>query len=230
VEDHLCFTSLDTVALAAVADPLDEFGSLVELLGGLPSQIRLPSYLYNYRLSDGTRVSWGYLGASPGRVYIYLSPSKTRFALLSQLLRALSSVGVQRCDIAIDYLGRDIQNYELHCPRLGLAYYKLSREAYPRSVSFGEGSSHRRLAGYNKLEKCRVDHIREMRIVDVHGLVHQIPVWRYLEDEVGWMRLEARVKGHWILDRAIPRPGVFDDLIGVAPLLLTPHIQTATAV
>lgn len=215
MDDHLCLVSLDTVALSAVAEPPDDIQHLVEHLGGLPSQIILSSYAYNYRLSDGTRVAWGYLGADPGRVYIYLSPSKTQFALLSRLLCLLRNVGVRRCDIAIDYLGCSVQDYEFHCSRLGLSRHMLARNEFPHSLTLGEGSSHRRLAIYDKLEKCRADHIREARVVDVHGAVHRIPISGHVQDDRGWLRVEARLRGRWLLDDAIPRPGAFDDLIAI---------------
>lgn len=215
MEGHLCLVSLDTVALSAVAEPPDNIQALVEHLGGRPSQIILSSYSYNYRLPDGTRVAWEYLGADPRRVYIYLSPSKTQFALLSQLLRLLRDVGVRRCDIAIDYLGCNVQDYEFHCSRLGLSRHTLSHNKFPHSLTLGEGSSHRRLAIYDKLEKCRVDHVQEARIVDVHGAIHRIPISEYLEGDREWLRVEARLRGRWLLDGAVPRPGAFDDLIAI---------------
>lgn len=213
MEDRLCCVSLDTVALRATVDRQDDIQRLVEQLGGLPSHIVLTSYVYNYSLRDGTRVSWGYCGGDTGRVYIYLSPSRTQFALLSQLLRLLRNVGVQRCDIAIDYFGYDIQGYEFHCSLLGLSRHDLAHNAFPHSYTLGSGRSHRRYAIYDKREKCRADHIHEACVVDVHGQVHLVPVWRYLEDGTPWFRVEARLRGRWILDCAIPRPGVFDDLI-----------------
>lgn len=210
-----CFIGLDTVAMTAVADPPDNIQPHVERLGGLPSPINLTSYAYTYRFSDGTRVSWGYLGADSGRVHIYLSPSKANFGLLSQLLHLFSDVGIQRCDIAIDYLGYDIQEHEFHCSRLGLSRHMFARNEFPHSYTLGEGGSHRRFAIYDKVEKCRVDHVRVARVVDVHGAVHLVPVWEYLEHNRGWLRVEVRLRGRWLLEGAIPRPGAFDDLIAM---------------
>lgn len=213
METRLCICSLDTVALVGRTLSLDALRQTIVDEGGVTSYIQLKSYGRNDWFTDGTRLATGFKGSDPTRVRIELFPSRVDYLRLSQLLALLSELRVHRVDIAIDYVGYDIQCYVFYCTRLGLSRHILSRNAFPHSFSFGEGDSHRRIAVYDKIEKCRADRIREVRLVDVAGEIHSIPVWKPIDEDSGWFRVEARLKGHWILDGATPRPGVFDDLI-----------------
>lgn len=210
--DDLCICSLDTVVLVGEAVSLAQVRRAIEQLGASSSFVQLSSYEQTDYLHESTRVSWGFRGGNPRRVRIEFSPSRVDEAALASLLALLRRVYVQRCDVALDYF-KDIQEYEFHCSHLSLSRHMLSRQPHPHSYAFGQGDSHRRLAVYDKLRKCRADRIWEARIVDVHGEIHLIPIRQLIESDTSWLRVEARLKGHWILDGATPRPGVFDDLI-----------------
>lgn len=209
----LCICSLDTVALVGDARSLEELREFISRNSGSPSYHRLNSYESTYYLPNGIWVSVGFKGVHPNRIRVELTYSKTDICLLQELLSLLKSLRIQRCDVALDYIWYLIDHYEFHCSRLGLSRHMLSRFPFPHSYAFGAGDSHRRIAAYDRLAKCRADRQIDARILDVNGEVHQISLASLQDEGSGWFRIEARLKGRWILDGTVPRPGVFDDLI-----------------
>lgn len=155
MNDRLCVCGLDTVVLVGDICSFDEFNELLELHSS-PSSIglfQLRLYERNLYASDGTKISAGYKGGNPRRVRLEISPSKANPRVVATLLSHLEDVRVQRCDIALDYIGYDIQAYEFHCSNLGLAHHRLARNPFPHSYVYGEGDSHRRVAIARSLRK-----------------------------------------------------------------------------
>lgn len=211
---HLCICSLDTVALVGDARSLEEFRALILRNSGSLSYHRLNSYESTYYVPTGIWVSCGFKGVNPNRIRVELIYGKADALLLRTLLSLLENLRIQRCDIAIDYIGYLIQDYEFHCSRLGLSRHMLSRFPFPHSYAFGAGDSHRRIAVYDRSAKCRADHEVEPHILDVNGEVHRLSLASLQDEGSGWFRIEARLKGgRWILNDTVPRTGVFDDLI-----------------
>lgn len=209
----LCICSLDTVALVGDARSLEELREFISRNNGSLSYVRLSSYESTYYFPNGIWVAVGFKGINPNRIRVELIYSRADVLLLQVLPSLLENLRVQRCDVALDYIGYPIQDYEFHCSRLGLSRHMLSRFPFPHSYAFGAGDSHRRIAVYDRLAECRCDRETEPRILDVNGEAHRISLHTLQDEGSGWFRIEARLKGRWMLDGIVPRPGVFDDLI-----------------
>jgi len=210
-----CIVSLDTVVIIGSLEHEEKFYCAVrKYQSSNPSKrFNLSAYGVNVYAPDGTRISADFNGYDPKRVRIEINPSKADFFQLSFLLSCLRDIRLQRLDVALDFIGYEIQDYEFHCTRLGYANHRLSRKAFPHSYAFGEGASHRRIAVYDRMEKCRVDRVDDVRIIDLDGVVHVIPVWNLRLNDVGWFRVELRLKGNWLVDSLEPKHTALDDFI-----------------
>jgi hypothetical protein len=215
MDSPLCVCSVHTVILVGSARSLSSLHQVMDAHRSPSSTglFALSSYGTNMWLSEGTRVSADYKGDNPCRVRIEISPSQANPRVVAALLAQLDDVYVQQCHIALDYVGYYIQLFEFQCSRLGLMRHILARNPHPHSYAWGAGDSHRRIAVYDKIEKCRAARVHTYRIVDVNGVVYDLPVSRFIADGISWFRIEVRLKGNWISGGSVPGLGALDDFI-----------------
>jgi len=214
MDGRLCVCGLHTVVVIGNARSRVKFHRLLRVLGNQSNNALFASSSYETNLGFfGIRISADFKGDNPDRVRLEFMLGDADSLVLADLLAQLDDVRVQRCDIALDYIGYDIQQFEFQCSRLGLMRHVLARNPHPHSYAWGAGDSHRRIAVYDKIEKCQADRVRTYRIVDVNGVVYDLPVARFIADCINWFRIEVRLKGNWIGAGSVPGLGAFDDFI-----------------
>jgi len=152
-------------------------------------------YANSWICPDGTHVSTHHKLTNSHEIRIELSPNREPLYekdgkdITIPLLSCLTYAQVTRIDVAIDYLGYRLTDWEILCPRL-----KKSIESkgygFPKSYTFGSKRSKHQIIAYDKDGHAKA---KNRRILGVLGEL-VVP-----DKDTQWMRIEARTKGSSLL-------------------------------
>lgn len=173
-------------------------------------------YENSVQLRDGTHVSWEpklnlhhsiRVEFNPNREPLEAHAQETpllpeeREDLTVPLLACLSWVRLSQLDIALDYLGYRVQDYETLYPRAEKKTWGVGYGA-ATSIQYGGDKAEVRLQLYNKHKDKRAKNTRILPVkdADLYGLVHPAK-------DIPWMRLEGSMRG-----KALLKPTLFSKL------------------
>jgi len=217
MEGTACIVSLDTVVILGRARDLSSFLALLDAY----EEARPPRrkiVLHNYARSayapDGTRICTQYsgLGDCEERVRVEILPNRCDPVVVADILSRLGHVRVSQVDIALDFIGKDVRDYDFSAAYLGYTRHELQRNPVPHSYLFGSRQAARKIAVYDKIEQLKSKRSSAYRIVDVLGEITEINVADYEQNNIPWLRVEVRLSGSWI-HGSEPKMGAFNGFV-----------------